>query len=150
MDMKFRAKRRQLAANHPDATDQIIVVGETEAGRVLVDRAEDLIRIVDITVALGHRGNGVAHEVVAGLVDEADATGRHIEVTAWSGNAAAVTLVEHAGFAAVRDEAGYVTYRREPRASLIAVSCRDDAAASTSRPARGRASPRRRAPRRCA
>ncbi len=117
VDMKFRAKRRQLAANHPDATDQIIVVGETEAGRVLVDRAEDLIRIVDITVALGHRGNGVAHEVVAGLVDEADATGRRIEVTAWSGNAAAVTLAEHAGFAAVRDEAGYVTYRREPRAS---------------------------------
>ncbi|HEY8300982.1 MAG TPA: GNAT family N-acetyltransferase [Jatrophihabitans sp.] len=116
VDMKFRARRRELAAGHPDATDQIILAGTAEAGRVLVDRAGEAIHIVDITVALGHRGNGIAHEVMVDLVREADETGRRIEVTAWSGNTAAVTLAEHAGFAAIRDEAGYVTYRREPRA----------------------------------
>ena len=117
VDMKFRAKRRQLAAAYPRATDQIILAGDAEAGRVLVDRADGLIRIVDITVSLGYRGIGIAHDIVAELVDEADASGRRIEVTAWSGNTAAVTLAEHAGFNTVRDEAGFVTYRREPRAA---------------------------------
>jgi hypothetical protein len=115
VDMKFRAHRRSLAANHPLATDQIIVVDGVDAGRVLVDRTGDCTHIVDITIGLGHRRTGVAHEVMGELVREADASGRRLEVNAWSGNTAAVALAAGAGFAAASDEGGYVTFRREPR-----------------------------------
>lgn len=116
VDMKFRAHRRTLAAKHPRATDQIIVVNGADAGRVLVDRTGDTTRIVDITIGLGHRRSGVAHEVMDELVREADKTGRTVEVTAWSGNTAAVALAESAGFVAASDEGGYVTYVRRPAA----------------------------------
>lgn len=116
VDMKFRAHRRSLAAQHPRATDEIIVVNGEDAGRVLVDRTDGMIRIVDIAVALGQRRNGVAHEVMDEIVREADETGRRIELIMWSGNTAAVALAKSAGFTALCDETGYVTYVRRPAA----------------------------------
>lgn len=116
VDMKFRAHRRSLAAKHPRAIDQIIVVNGADAGRVLVDRTDGTLRIVDITVGLGHRRTGVAREVMDELVREADETGRRIEMVMWGGNTAAVGLAEGAGFVAGRDETGYVTYVRRPAA----------------------------------
>ena len=115
VDMQFRAQRRQHAASYPLATHEILVADGSEAGRVLVDRSTDTIRVVDVTIALGHRRAGIAATIFAALTAEADDARRAIEAIVWSGNAPAVALVEHNGFVAGTDEAGFVTYLRTPR-----------------------------------
>jgi RimJ/RimL family protein N-acetyltransferase len=114
IDMQFRAQRRRFDAAHPDAVNEILVVDDKPVGRVMFDDSGEVIRIVDICVALGHRRHGIAGDVLAEIVRTADAAQRRIELTVWSGNRAAVALVEQAGFAAVADQAGYVTYDRAP------------------------------------
>lgn len=117
VDMQFRAQRRNHAAAHPNATSEIVVVDDRPVGRVLVDDSGDVVRVVDISVSLGHRRLGIAGHVLAAIVHDADVTRRHVELTVWSGNRAAVALVERAGFAPVADEAGYVTFDRAPAAA---------------------------------
>ena len=112
--MQFRAQRRRYAATHPNALNEILVVDDKPVGSVLVDHSGEVTRIVEISVALGHRRRGIAGDVLAEIVQVADAAHRHIELTVWSGNRAAVALVENAGFAPVTDHAGYVTYDRAP------------------------------------
>jgi GNAT superfamily N-acetyltransferase len=114
VDMQFRAQRRKHAAAHPHATNEIVVADDTPVGRLLVDDTGDRTRVVDITVALSHRRLGIAGGVLDEVVHAADAAHRPVELTLWSGNRAAVALVEHAGFAPATDEAGYVTYVRLP------------------------------------
>ena len=114
LDMQFRAQRRTFAAAHPNAINQIVVVDDKPVGRVLVDETGEITRVVDISVALGHRRLGIAGGVLAEIVGAADAAHRSIQLTVWSGNRAAVALVERAGFRQVADEAGYVTFERAP------------------------------------
>ena len=122
IDMQFRAQRRQHAASHPLATHEIVVADGTAAGRVIVDRSTDPIRVVDVSVALGHRRTGIAAGIFADLTTEADGAERAIEATVWSGNAAAVALVQDNGFVAGTDEAGYVTYVRAPKPDAASAS----------------------------
>ncbi len=114
VDMQFRAQRRQYAAAHPHATNEILSADDRPVGRVLVDDSGERTRVVDISIALSHRRLGIAGDVLAEVVRSAATAHRLVEVTVWSGNGAAVALIEHAGFAPVADQAGYVTYVRAP------------------------------------
>jgi ribosomal protein S18 acetylase RimI-like enzyme len=114
IDMQFRAQRRMYATAHPNAVNEIVVVDEKPVGRLLVDDSGSVTRIVDITIALGHRRLGLAGRLLADVLGAADADHRHCQLTVWVGNTAAVALVEGAGFAPVADEGGYVTYERAP------------------------------------
>ncbi|HEY2296819.1 MAG TPA: GNAT family protein [Jatrophihabitans sp.] len=122
VDMQFRAQRRQHAANHPHATHEIVLAEGSDAGRLLVDRSSEPIRLVDVSIALGHRRTGIAASILADLTTEADSAHRSLETTVWSGNTAAVALVEHNGFVAGKNEAGYVTYARAPHPAGAAKS----------------------------
>jgi ribosomal protein S18 acetylase RimI-like enzyme len=114
VDMQFRAQRRQHAANHPQALQEIIAHDGVEVARVIVDRSADVTEIVDISVAIGHRREGIAGTVLGEIVQQADVEGRRATVTVWRGNSAAAALVEAAGFVADDDQGGYVTYLRSP------------------------------------
>ena len=114
VDMQFRAQRKQHAATYPRASHEILIADGNAAGRVLIDRSADPIRVVDVSIALGHRRIGIAAGIFADLADEADRAQRAVEAIVWSGNTAAVALVEGNGFVAGTDAAGYVTYVRTP------------------------------------
>jgi RimJ/RimL family protein N-acetyltransferase len=113
VDMQFRAQRRQHAAQYPAARHDILLVDGTEVGRVLVDRSQGVCRIIDITVALGHRREGIATTVLAELVDEAAAAGEQVRLTIWSGNVAARRLCERVGLRVIADDDGYLTMQTE-------------------------------------
>jgi ribosomal protein S18 acetylase RimI-like enzyme len=112
IDMRFRAERRQHALNHPRAAHEILVVNGTDVGRVLVDRTAETIHVVDISVGLGHRREGIAAEVLDEIVSDADRDTRPVQVTVWAGNTAATELLAAAGFESVADEGGYLTLHR--------------------------------------
>jgi ribosomal protein S18 acetylase RimI-like enzyme len=47
---------------------------------VVIDRSGPDVRVVDITVALGHRRQGIASAVLAEIADEARAAGREVSL----------------------------------------------------------------------
>ena len=78
VDMQFRAQRREIDTHFPDAEHDILVLDGTDVGRVVVDRSGPDVRVVDITVALGHRRQAIASSVLAEIADEARAAGREV------------------------------------------------------------------------
>ena len=80
VDMQFRAQRRDLDTRFPGAAHEILVVEGTDVGRVVVDRSGPDVRVVDITVALGHRRQGIASAVLSEIADEAKAAGREVSM----------------------------------------------------------------------
>ena len=64
----------------------------------------------DISVALDHRGQGIATAAMADVIAQAD--GRRVWSTIWSGNTAAVALCTRAGLQVETSEGGYLTVAR--------------------------------------
>jgi RimJ/RimL family protein N-acetyltransferase len=116
VDMQFRAQRRQHTAQYPSGQHDIVVVDGTDAGRVFVDHSDGEVHIVDISVGLGRRREGIATTVLSEIVDNATAAGRRVWLTIWSGNTAARELCERAGLAVAKNEDGYLTMERTPTA----------------------------------
>src|SRR5665213_2118169 len=74
--MQFDAQSRHYAMVFPDAAHLVVLVGGEPAGRLIVDRPEEEIRIVDIALLPHHRGVGVGGTLVRQLCEEADARHR--------------------------------------------------------------------------
>jgi GNAT superfamily N-acetyltransferase len=70
--MQFDAQNRHYAMLFPEADNLIVLVGDEPAGRLIVDRPEGEIRIVDIALLPRHRGVGVGGELIRQLCAEAD------------------------------------------------------------------------------
>jgi ribosomal protein S18 acetylase RimI-like enzyme len=112
IDMQFRAQRRRYAAQYPERRDEILVVRGVDVGRVLTDRSDGYLHILDIAVDLGHRRQGIAAAALAELVDGAVERCEQVRVTLWGGNTAGRRLCEQAGFSVVAEADGYVTMSR--------------------------------------
>ena len=109
VDMQFRAERSQWRTQFPAATDQVLSVDGVDVGRLLTDCTAEAVRVVDLSVSLGRRGEGIASAALAGVVGDADAARRRVWLTVRSGNAPARSLCERAGFVVCADEDGYLT-----------------------------------------
>jgi len=80
LDMQFRARQLQYRSQFPGAGDCVVLVGGDPAGRLYVDRGEALIRIVDIAMAPDYRGQGAGTALLGGLIEEASAAGKVVEL----------------------------------------------------------------------
>ena len=106
--MQFDAQDSEYRRLNPEGSFQVITVGGQPAGRLYVDRRRTDIRIVDIALLPEFRGAGVGARLLAGLMDEAAASGRSLSIHVEVHNRAA-RLYERLGFV-VADDLG--VYRR--------------------------------------
>lgn len=86
--MQFDAQARHYATMHPDASHSIIVVGEESAGRLIVDRSDAEIRIIDIALLPQFRRAGIGTALVGELLEEADARQLPLRCSVATGNPA--------------------------------------------------------------
>src|SRR5947207_13643725 len=56
--MQYGAQKQHYAAEFPRASHDVIYAGETPVGRIYVDRGEDVMHILDVTLLPQHRGQG--------------------------------------------------------------------------------------------
>jgi ribosomal protein S18 acetylase RimI-like enzyme len=73
--MQFEAQTRHYAAVFQAAEHSLITVGGESAGRLIVDRSDREIRIVDLALLPRFRRGGVGSGLVRGLFKEADVSG---------------------------------------------------------------------------
>lgn len=57
--MQFNAQRQQYKFAFPNAENKIILLDGQAVGRILVNRSEDEIRLVDIAFLPEYRGGGI-------------------------------------------------------------------------------------------
>jgi GNAT superfamily N-acetyltransferase len=113
--MQFDAQTRHYRKSFPDATYSVIGVDGERAGRFIVNRADNEIVIVDITLTPKFRRIGVGRGLVRRLLDEADA-GRLRTRCDVQQDSNARRFWERAGFVAQGGDAVYVAMERAPQA----------------------------------
>lgn len=105
--MQFDAQGRHYRGSFPDARYSVICVGGERAGRLIVNRSRDEIRIVEVALLPQFRGVGVGGGLVRSLIDEADAGRLPLRCRVLRGNDAR-RFWERAGFVAQDDGATHV------------------------------------------
>lgn len=68
---QLTAREQHYAGEHPSAASDIVVVGDRDAGRLLVDRSEGQILIVDIALLPAFRGRGIGTGLLTRVLADA-------------------------------------------------------------------------------
>jgi len=98
----------------PHAAFCIILEGSKPIGRMVVNRAEDEIRLVDLVLQPGCRGRGVGTCLLSGLCSEADAGKKPLRLHVLRGNRAR-RLYERFGFVPKSELEAYEEMERPAR-----------------------------------
>ncbi|HEX4602658.1 MAG TPA: GNAT family N-acetyltransferase [Candidatus Angelobacter sp.] len=78
--MQYAGQQQHYAAEFPHASHDIIYVDQLPVGRVYVDRGQDVLHILDITVLPQHRGQGAGSLVLRRLLHEAGELGKPVTI----------------------------------------------------------------------
>ncbi len=113
LEQQFAAQSADYARNYPDASYDVIVVDGRSAGRLIVDRDEREIHVVDIALLPEFRGRGVGTRLLRPLLDEGDQEAAIVSIYVERNNPA-LTLYNRLGFEAVAEDAVYYRMERPP------------------------------------
>ena len=100
--MQFIARER----TYPKVDNRIILLDSCAIGRVLVDRNETAILLVDIALLTNYRNAGIGSRVIKDLQNESVASGKPIKLHV-SESSPALRLYERLGFYTIGTDAAY-------------------------------------------
>ncbi len=109
--MQFDAQTRHYRESFPNATYSVICIDGERVGRLIVNRADDEIVIVDLTLMPEFRRVGVGGGLVRCLLNEADAGRLPVRCHVLQGSGAR-RFWERAGFVAQSGDGVYVAMER--------------------------------------
>jgi ribosomal protein S18 acetylase RimI-like enzyme len=109
--MQFDAQTRHYGSVYPRAGASVIEVDGQAAGRLIVDRSEAEIRIVDLALLPEFRRAGVGSAVVQRILVEADASGLPIRCHVEQSNDAR-RFWEHFGLVATGLDGAHIAMER--------------------------------------
>ena len=123
VNIQYNAQQQSYRLNYPAAENNIILQAGQPIGRILIDRSEDAIHLVDIAVLPDYRNHGVGAELIGGLLAEGATTGREVVLSVFHTNPA-IHLYERLGFARVDEESSYwkMRWRLEQAVSKDSIS----------------------------
>jgi ribosomal protein S18 acetylase RimI-like enzyme len=95
--MQYNGRQQSIRAGHPNAEHSIIRLDGNPAGRIVIDRQDASIHLVDIAILAEHRGAGMGTAIIRELLVEADRAGKPVTLNVNATNRAA-GLYERLGF----------------------------------------------------
>jgi GNAT superfamily N-acetyltransferase len=104
---QFAAQSAHYARHYTGMSSDVVLVDAEPAGRLLVARWPEEIRIVDVSLLPAFRGRGVGTGLLKDLQEEADATGKVLTIHVEKFNPA-LRLYERLGFVPVQDKEVYL------------------------------------------
>src|SRR5262245_60451993 len=113
LQMQFNAQQRWYATMYPGAEEQVVVLGETPIGRMIVYRGAETTSLVDIALLPEHRGRGVGGGLVGGLVEQCRKRGVALRLQVLRTNPAA-RLYERLGFRKSSEDEMYMQMEKLP------------------------------------
>ena len=110
---QFAAQTAHYAQHYAAMSADVIVIDDVPAGRLLVDRRDDAILIVDISILPELRGRGAGSLLLRDLLDEAATAGKRVVIHVERENRA-LGLYHRLGFQAVADHGVYLRMEWDP------------------------------------
>ncbi|RRN64400.1 GNAT family N-acetyltransferase [Caulobacter sp. 602-1] len=107
MRQQFLAQSASYAAQYPGARREIIEVDGAPIGRMISNRTNGQMRLVDIALAPAWRSKGLGSILITALMDEARATGAALALQVACDNARAAALYDRLGFETIADDGVY-------------------------------------------
>ena len=105
--MQFNIQQQSYDACYPAAENGIVLLAEQPIGRMLVERSQQNIMLVDIALLPDYRKRGIGSSLIQGLLNEAAASQKSVRLSVYRANPAA-RLYERLGFSKVGEEGLYV------------------------------------------
>jgi ribosomal protein S18 acetylase RimI-like enzyme len=109
--LQYRAQSRHYRQQYPDAAYSVVTVVSEPAGRLIVARSDQEIRIVDIALLPEYQGRGIGGILVRRLLAEADEAGVPLRCHVEQSNTAR-GFWEHLGLVAVRIDGAHIVMDR--------------------------------------
>ena len=111
--MQYTAQKQHYAAEAPRASHDIIYADATPVGRIFVDRRQDALHILDITVLPEHRNHGTGSLLLRRLLDEAGKSGKPVTIYVESFNPS-LRLFERLGFRKNHEKGFHLLMKWQP------------------------------------
>ena len=96
LPLQFKASQGYHGA-FPESEFQIVLLNGVKAGRLIIHRTREELRVVDIALLPGHRNAGVGSALLQGIFGEAQATKKPLRLKVLKGNRA-VRFYQRLGF----------------------------------------------------
>jgi ribosomal protein S18 acetylase RimI-like enzyme len=112
---QFAAQSAHYAQHYAGLTADVILLGGVPAGRLLVARWAEEIRIVDISILPEFRGGGAGSALLRELLAEAEAAGKRLSIHVERENRA-LGLYERLGFRPVGEHGVHLRMEWDPAA----------------------------------
>lgn len=81
---QYMAQLQHYQTEYPKAEHSVIILsglsGDQPVGRIYIDRRENEIHILDITLLTRHRGRGIGTPILRRLMDEAAQAGKSVSI----------------------------------------------------------------------
>lgn len=120
LQMQFRAQAMFHAQRHPDARHDVIEVDGIAAGRLMVERREGELAVIDIALLPEYRGRGIGTMLLGELLAEAADAELDVTLHVATSNHGALALYRRLGFVET-SEAGMHRSMRRGAAATTAV-----------------------------
>lgn len=78
--MQFQAQHHHCRTHFPHADHCVVRRGDSQVGRLYVDRGPESIRILDLTILPDHRNQGIGSAVIGGLIAEGVTSSRPVRI----------------------------------------------------------------------
>ena len=114
LELQFTAQRAQYRFAYPNADSMIVLLNNRPIGRLMVNRGDEVITLVDIALLTEHRGAGIGTFLLKGLLEEAAAAGKSVRLHALM-SSPTLKLYERLGFATAGDDGTYLEMLWVPR-----------------------------------
>ena len=111
--MQYTAQKNHYAAEAPRATHDVIYVDATPVGRIYLDRRDDALHILDITVLPQHRNQGTGSLLLRRLLHEAGKLGKPVTIYVESFNSS-LRLFERLGFKREHENGFHLLMKWQP------------------------------------
>ncbi|HKQ99539.1 MAG TPA: GNAT family N-acetyltransferase [Pyrinomonadaceae bacterium] len=96
--MQLNARDQSYRMHYPSIDDHVILFKDEPAGRLILVRRDDEIRLADIALLPEYRSAGIGSVLIKGLMDEAKTSGKPIRLQVETQNRGAHSLYERLGF----------------------------------------------------
>jgi ribosomal protein S18 acetylase RimI-like enzyme len=113
LKMQFNLMRRGYAAQRANAQFSVVLLKDRPIGRLVVDRSEEAIELVDVALLPEDRGQGIGTSLIRELQAEANRTGKPIRLQVLK-QGRPVRWYARLAFGQVRDDGVYVTMEWRP------------------------------------
>jgi len=110
---QYQAQSRDYAARFPHSQHSIVEFGGQAAGRLLLNREADEIRVADIAIVPELQRRGIASDVLRSLISEAEDNGMALRLSVWRSNPA-LALYRQLGFCVRAESATHLELEWRP------------------------------------